>query len=527
MHWAAGHGPVMNPGERVEGTSSLPWALVLALGVRAGIVPERAAPALSLLAVLAAVVLAHRFARQASGAVTATAAAWFTALAAPLAIWAASGMETVAYAVAAGAWFHMLARPGRGAGIAGGLLAGLVAMMRPEGVALALVPALVERPRRAGWMRPVLGAALAVAPWVAFRALYYGDLVPNPVHAKSPGPAALGPGLLYAAKAAASYALLFVFAAAGLQRVGRRTAGVAAAAILVQGVFTIAAGGDHFAGFRFLVPVLVPLAVLAAAGATGSVGPRRRVLVVACLVPGIVLTAGAERLVPAAGPLVALARVHLPAAAHVGRIADELRHLGIVCIGAALWFHFAAAAAARGRWWTLGLAAVAAFAPQAWDPQVRACRHADGASTYGRAVGAWLRGAVPAGTVVATNAAGALPYTSRLPVIDMLGLTDRTIARSRPDVRQWVGHERGDGAYVLGRRPGLIVLGGAEGALEPWPFPGDQQLFHAPQFHTAYVPMRARVPGPGGTFDFLFYCRADRRAMLLGAGAVDAARPSP
>jgi len=32
---------------------------------------------------------------------------------------------------------------------------------------------------------------------------------------------------------------------------------------------------------------------------------------------------------------------------------------------------------------------------------------------------------------------------------------------------------------------------------------------------------------PGGAFDFLFYCRAGRRELLLGAGAVDAARASP
>jgi hypothetical protein len=102
-------------------------------------------------------------------------------------------------------------------------------------------------------------------------------------------------------------------------------------------------------------------------------------------------------------------------------------------------------------------------------------------------VGRWLRAAFADSTWVATNAAGCLPYSSRLPTIDMLGLTDAHIARARPDRRQWLGHERGDGAYVLSRRPDVIILGGAEGSATPWPFAGDQQIAAAPEFARDYV----------------------------------------
>lgn len=528
LNCALGHGPVMNPGERVEGTSSLPWALLLALGMRAGIAPERLGPVLGILAVLATVAVAHRLSESLAGRAAARAAAWCAALTAPLAIWGASGMETAAYAALCGAWLCVLAPAQRAPGMRGGAIAGLLAAVRPEGLALALAPAVAGRWRRLRTLAGAAGgAALVFAPLVVFRVLYYGDWVPNPVHAKSPAGAAFAPGLLYAAKTGVSYALLLLFAAAGLRQGMRTVARAAGAAIALQCLFTIIVGGDHFAGARFLVPVLAPLAALAGAGVTGANWRRQRAVAVGCAAAGLALALGAERLVPSAQPLVTLARIHLPAAAHAGRIADEVRHVGIVLLGAALWAEFGARAAARGPRAALVLALTAALGPQAWDPQIRACRHADGASVYGRAVGAWLAKALPAQAVVATNAAGALPYVSRLPVIDMLGLTDRAIARSRPDPRQWVGHERGDGALVLRRRPDLIVLGGAEGSLTPWPFPGDQQLFAAPEFHAAYVPMRAAVAGPAGPFDFLFYSRADRCELLRQAGAVDAARPGP
>lgn len=74
-------------------------------------------------------------------------------------------------------------------------------------------------------------------------------------------------------------------------------------------------------------------------------------------------------------------------------------------------------------------------------------------------VGSALRAAVPPGTRIALCPVGALPYHSRLPVVDMLGLTDRHIARVAPDRSYaYPGHQRHDGAYVLARRPELVML---------------------------------------------------------------------
>jgi len=123
---------------------------------------------------------------------------------------------------------------------------------------------------------------------------------------------------------------------------------------------------------------------------------------------------------------------------------------------------------------------------------------------------------LPPGTLVATNAAGALPYFSDLPVIDMLGLTNRHIARARPDTEGWIGHERGDGAYVLDREPDLVILGGAEGSPTPWTFPGDRQIVADPRFATEYVEQRLTLQSPdGGAFEFVAFSRRAGRAYPL------------
>jgi hypothetical protein len=78
-------------------------------------------------------------------------------------------------------------------------------------------------------------------------------------------------------------------------------------------------------------------------------------------------------------------------------------------------------------------------------------------SAAGRALGR----AFPPGTTLAAVPIGALGYYSDLPVIDMVGLTDRTVARAKVAGMGagWAGHEKHDGAYVVSRRPEIILLG--------------------------------------------------------------------
>lgn len=115
---------------------------------------------------------------------------------------------------------------------------------------------------------------------------------------------------------------------------------------------------------------------------------------------------------------------------------------------------------------------------------------------HGAEVGRWMREHLPPGTLVALNTAGAIPYYSKLPVIDMLGLCDAHIAhRQMPRMgRGAPGHEKGDGKYVLSRNPAYIQLSSTFGARQPRTLPGDHELYKDPEFHRRYEFRSYRLP---------------------------------
>lgn len=117
----------------------------------------------------------------------------------------------------------------------------------------------------------------------------------------------------------------------------------------------------------------------------------------------------------------------------------------------------------------------------------------DAAALTGSVVGRYANSAFPAGSLVASNAAGALPYYApTLRFIDMLGLNDRHIARREIDHIQlpWQlkpGHGKGDGAYVFGRRPDYIILGPGRGTDLRHPyFLSDFEIAKIPEFKKTY-----------------------------------------
>lgn len=106
----------------------------------------------------------------------------------------------------------------------------------------------------------------------------------------------------------------------------------------------------------------------------------------------------------------------------------------------------------------------------------------------GLPIGTALKGAFgPRKPLLAVDAAGALPYWSELPALDMLGLNDRYIAHHPPAGFGTgpIGHELGDGAYVWSRKPDLIAFNNAAGARDPR-FLSGHQLVAMPEFHRLY-----------------------------------------
>ncbi len=89
--------------------------------------------------------------------------------------------------------------------------------------------------------------------------------------------------------------------------------------------------------------------------------------------------------------------------------------------------------------------------------------------------------------LMAVDAAGVLPFYAELPALDMLGLNDRYIAEHPPPDHGsgQLAHELGDGPYVLGRKPDLIIFGSAKGHRSPL-WRSGQQMVRLPDFHRYY-----------------------------------------
>jgi hypothetical protein len=428
-HLAAGEGLTFNPGERVEGYSSLSWALVLAAGDALGLLLPALSKLLGIgLGAATLLLVAGRgspFRLLAAGLL----AAWL-----PAVYHFENGLET---ALAAFLVTALVAVPGdsRGGRRAHHAAAALLVLTRPEGLLAVLLWGvslwLTDR-RRQEWAVSAT-AAVAFAGQLAFRQIYYGEWIANSARAKLlPLGAALPHGLVDLGRFAfqgSAYGLLAALIVAGLL-VSRREAGDEARSLRFEALFLAllggalaASGGDSFPLWRFYIP-LAPVFFLAAARGLDRLlaawQPRR----VSLALPGLAL----------------LAALWAPAPGFLRQIAVE-----------ASW---------RELWTDIG-------------------------RSLGRSV--------PPGTSIALCPVGALPYASDLPVVDMLGLTDAHIARVAPDGRYFYpGHQRHDGAYVLSRRPDLILLANGPVVDAPGPFPWDRirpyerDLVADPAFRSGY-----------------------------------------
>jgi hypothetical protein len=174
-HWAHGLGPVFNEGERVMGFSSPLWTALLALG---SLVTGEAFPVARILGIaldLATLLLASRLLEKEHGRVPAWIFAVFFAIYPIFAANSVLGMETslFVFLLVATAW--AIGAQHRSAGAALGLLA----LVRPEGVAAAAIAGIAARPRDR-----LVGLAIFGLGSIGL-ALYFGSPIPQSVLAKA------------------------------------------------------------------------------------------------------------------------------------------------------------------------------------------------------------------------------------------------------------------------------------------------------------------------------------------------------
>ncbi len=418
---ARGFGLVWNPGgEPVQGFSNLGVTLLMA-GLHLLPLP---ATQLSLafqllnLAALSAVLLCVReIALRASGRRQDVAAAALvaTALCAPLQLWSLQGSDTGAVAVwllGALAWLAR-AQPRWPRGLALYLAAGV--LIRPD-VGLFAAVFLAASPSFPGdrWRRLVLGGsalAAVVAGLALFGWLYYGDPLPNTYYLKATGSPlglVLRSGLLELGFWPLGLPTSLPLVAAALLRHRRdRSVWLAAALAGAALAYNLGVGGDWKGeyGSRFVAPVLPLLALLAALGSAALLDAGLR---------GWTWLRSAAVVAAAAGAALTLS--------------PQLALLD--------WLD-------PGR-----------------EPMLRAAN----VSNYRAAI--YLREHTRPTASIAVHYGGVPPYFSERHAIDVLGKSDRHIAKLRVD-RFVPGHSKWDWGYVLSQEPDLILATSRGLGLQP------------------------------------------------------------
>jgi arabinofuranosyltransferase len=266
-----GNGPVFNVGERVEGYSNFFWMLLLALFGWFGMHMEMAMKVLSFASGLGVLALVWRFAVDnfKSGAAI-TSAVILLATSSFFAVWSVDGLETMFYTMLLTALVYLLTANKRNPLLIG-IIAGLVALTRPEGIMFSLI-AIACLKYKDGYVSGLkaLGlVAIAAGGYELFRIDYFGEFVSNTAIAKvhwSIDESLEGLRYLISFNAESGYLILpaaIVGAAASLRNSRQ---GIPVIFVLAQVLFLMVSGRDFMYGYRFMIPVIPCMALLCASG---------------------------------------------------------------------------------------------------------------------------------------------------------------------------------------------------------------------------------------------------------------------
>jgi hypothetical protein len=418
-----GNGLVYNAGEVVEGYTNFLWTMLAAAVLWAGMHPVGVMLATNI--GLAIGMLALTF--HLGGRLWGTSSIWPMLAALLVATDGAvlaygargSGMEAMAFGFLVLLGVALLWSEGGASTMArralGGAVLGLASLTRPEGLLAAAVFIAMRswqdrvEGRDGRWGRMlgicVLPYLAVVLPYQAWRISYYGDLLPNTFYAKTgTAPALIARGWGYVSVFLGERWLPAGLSAFGIvvMALQRRLHGLRAALaafVAIYSLYVVWVGGDHFPGWRFLVPVVVPLIVL------GTDAAR----------------AGLSRLPRWSG-----ARTYAAAT------------LGLA-------------------WAAYSVSALALQAPDSVAAQLTRL-HDSYVNRWGSA-GLWLRDNTPPDTITAAKGAGAIAFYSQRRVIDVYGLNDLHIGRLQVSTMGTgnPGHDKQDPVYVLGRKPDYIL----------------------------------------------------------------------
>lgn len=435
--WVEGHGLTWTDGERVEGYTDFLWVVLNAAGGWLGFGYIATARTLGFVGgVVALAALGVSLEPRRVSLPRLVIGGGLFASSAPFAIWAVGGLEQALMAGVLAVGLRALSQ-GEGSAterqwlsVAGVAFAAL-ALLRADGAVLVAAASLAlwctPRPSRGRFLRAVrlaLPTAGALAAQLAFRRSYYGDWQPNTAYVK------------------VAFTLERLQAGSDYVRSGFLSAAVLLVAALGASVRAWRGGRARTLAVPWAIVVVWSL-YLSVVG--GDIFP------------------GFRQLIPALVPLCFIAGDEFAARWEAGELASAravpLAVLLVAANGVVQFRNPENRRAKEERW--------------EWD---------------GSSMGRTLRTAFGKHAPLhAVDAAGALPYFTGFPSLDLLGLNDRHIARTRPAGfgKGFVGHELGDGAYVLRRAPDLLSFNWPAGTWDPELLSG-RELLALPEFRAKY-----------------------------------------
>lgn len=466
-----GHGLTWTDGPRVEGYSNLLWVLACALLGWLGVDLVVAARGLGIAATLATLVVLTWWTRRQRWLVCLLTLAAF-ALAGPVAVWSIGGLEQplldLCLALGLVNAFSLLpvddSASQRQRPVWAGVFFGLAALCRPDGLLFgataAAVVLLAERPNRARvrlvlrFVAPMAGTVLAQ---LIFRLLYYRDFVPNTGRAKlAISPAHIVRGWGHVVEGLLCQRSIFLVAAAGAVMAWRY--GNRRRVLLIGG------------------PLLVWLGYVALVG--GDIFPAWRHFVPALLLAAFLIGEG----------VAATLRLSARAPWIVAVVAANALALGL--LDGKHDFRLALARAERWEW-------------------------------NGEVVGRLLARAFGAqAPLLAVDSAGCVPYFSGLPSLDMLGLNDAYLGHHPPPnfgETTSLGHELGNGAYVLAQKPDLVIFCLPSGGAKPC-FRSGREMVGLDDFYVRYQLVGFEGAEPF-RFRSLIWVRRDSPTIGIAASA--------
>jgi len=474
-----GHGLTWTEGPRVEGYSNLAWILLLALPGAFGVDIILASRILGLSAMIATLFVIgwFYFSNRRSDPLSISTGLLGLALSGAMAAWAVGGMEqplqVLMFALGLTLSFRIIEEHnGRSrAALLASMPLAMLAITRSDGflftitIALGLLVSIKREGER--WKtigKLMLLPLLFVVGQQIFRILYYGEWLPNPAYVKISGSEKhfllglqyIRDGFIY------SWPLTFL--------------------TLVGGIVLIVRWRDLPSSVKGHVLILM-ISLVAWSGyitfVGGDIFPARRHFLPATLLLSMILIEGLTGIwsrLRGVAPRVIMALVLLT---------------------------------------TLG-----AFSyVQQQDPENRRA-HQERWEWDGQVVGLMLNeGFGDRQPLLACTAAGCLPYWSKLPCVDMLGLNDYHIARAHPDDfgQGRLAHELGDGRYVLSREPDLVSFCGPSGSLSPC-YRSGLEMVRLPEFRQQYTPAKFEGRNP---YRFLSVFWVRRFSERIGIEATD------